>query len=255
MTPSTAIFGAVLLVALFGPAVAPPSPQTPVSAPTLIRRGGPPLRWAGYEWDVSGDGSWEGRPGGTLRAGGARPAEAVVNGSGGNHFAPDDDGGAAVTLMEQGVGTAAGLLLYSAGPGRQAYRVGVCPSSPSPCAFANGTAAPRGHRLLSLSYRPAAGSATLLAPEVLLPPFPTTSLLVVVGADGAGFRTFGVVVDGGAVPVLLHTDLTPPPGGGRYVGLGVGLFSSGAAAENSVQQRRAEVAAPTVFSNFSFVGS
>ena len=254
MASSTAIFGAVLLAALFAPAVAPPSPEAPV-APTL-RRGGSPLRWAGYEWDVSGDGSWEGRPGGTLRAGGARPAEAVVNGSGGNHFAPDDDGGAAVTLTEQGAGTAAGLLLYSAGPGRQAYRVGVCPSSPSPCAFANGTAAPRGHRLLSLSYRPAAGSATLLAPEVLLTPSRTTSLLVVVGADGAGFRTFGVVVDGGTVPVLLHTDLTPPPGGGRYVGLGVGLFSSGAAVNSLPQKERAEVAGgSTVFRNFSFVGS
>ena len=251
MAPSTAIFGAILLAALSAPAVAPPSPV----APTLGRRRSP-LRWAGYEWDVSGDGSWEGRPGGTLRAGGARPAQAVVNGSGGNHFAPDDDGGAAVTLMEQGAGTAAGLLLYSAGPGRQAYRVGVCPSASSPCAFANGTAAPRGHRLLSLSYRPAAGSATLLAPEVLLPPSPTTSLLVVVGADGAGFRTFGVVVDGGTVPMLLHTDLTPPPGGGRYIGLGVGLFSSGAAVNSlQQQQRRAEVAGGTVFSNFSFVGS
>ena len=249
MVPSTVFFGVVLLVALFAPALAPPSPQTPVSAPS-----GGSLRWAGYEWDVSGDGSWEGGAGGTLRAGGSRPAQAVVNGSGGNHFAPDDDGGAAVTLMEQGAGTAAGLLLYSAGAGRQAYRVGVCPSS-SQCAFANGTAAPRGHRLLSLSYHPA-GSATLLAPEVLLPPSPTTSLLVVVGADGAGFRTFGVVVDGGTVPVLLHTDLTPPPGGGRYVGLGVGLFSAGAAAEISLQQGPAEVAGgSTVFSNFSFVGS
>ena len=64
-------------------------------------------------------------------------------------------------------------------------------------------------------------------------------------------------MDGGAVPVLLHTDLTPPPGGGRYVGLGVGLFSSGAAVNSlQQQQRRAEVAGgSTVFSNFSFVGS
>lgn len=180
---------------------------------------------------------------------------AVVNETGGNHFAPDDDGAAQVLITfpqpaPTSPGPFAGLELFSAGVGRQSYNVGVCGGR---CLFDNGTAAPLASRVVELRFSEINGSSVLLCPQVVLAhSSEPTPLTVFVGADGPGFRTFGVEVDSDLV--LLHTDLQPGSSRScapddRCAGLGVGLFQHW-------RQSSAQPEIPaTQFSNFSFVGS
>jgi hypothetical protein len=210
--------------------------------------------WAGLEWDCcSSHTSCEGLQ---LRGGHLQQVievsgavSAVVNGSGGNHFAPDDDGGAEISiefLHSPALGAFAGLELYSAGVGKQSYTVGVCGGR---CMYDNGTAAPSDSRVVELRFTESNGSSSLLYPEVLLAHSTEPTLLTVfVGADGPGFRTFGVEVDHSVV--LLYTDLRPSihscAADDRCAGLGVGLFQRYPSAQKVVNTR---------LSQFSFVGS
>lgn len=216
--------------------------------------------WSGLEWHCCSShiscAGWQlrGSEDGQQVVEASGTASAVVDGSGGNHFAPDDDGAAQVTiefLDPPALGACAGLELYSAGVGKQSYTVGVCGGR---CTFANGTAAPADRRMVELRFTESNGSSTLLYPEVLLAhSSEPTTLTVFVGADGPAFRTFGVEVDSSVV--MLHTDLRPSvhscSADDRCAGLGVGLF------QNVRHQRfpSAQTAATTRWSNFSFVGS